>query len=125
VRAEASLPPSMPRDLAGSFAAAGGGRRYAVLEIADHGPGILDRNKRLVFEKFHQTEKGSKQASAGVGLGLPICREIVLAHAGEIWVADNHPTGCVFTVVLPLHKPGEERLSNRRATISKRTTHDA
>ena len=125
VRAEASLPPSMPRDLAGSFAAAGGGRRYAVLEIADHGPGIPDRNKRLVFEKFHQTEKGSKQASAGVGLGLAICREIVHAHAGEIWVADNHPMGCVFTVVLPLHRPGDERVGNGRATFSGRKSHDA
>jgi len=125
VRVEASLPPSMPRDLALSPAPPGGGRRYAVLEIGDHGPGIPDRNKRLVFEKFHQAEQGSKQASAGVGLGLPICREIVHAHAGEIWVADNHPAGCVFTVVLALHPQGDERVENGRATISERTTHDA
>jgi two-component system sensor histidine kinase GlrK len=124
-RAEASLPTSVPRDLARTLAAPDSGRRYAALEIADHGPGIPDRNKRLVFEKFHQAEKGSKQASAGVGLGLAICREILHAHAGEIWVADNCPTGCVFTFVLPLQTPGDEPIEGERVTISERTTHDA
>ncbi len=124
VHVEAPLPPSAPRDLLLPLADPASGQRYAVLEIADHGPGIPDRNKRLVFEKFHQAEKGSKQASAGVGLGLAICREILHAHAGEIWVADNHPKGCVFTVVLPLQPPSDERIEGERVTIFQRTTHD-
>jgi two-component system sensor histidine kinase KdpD len=36
-----------------------------------------------------------------VGLGLAICREIVNAHDGIIWVADNEPRGSIFSVLLP------------------------
>ena len=37
----------------------------------------------------------------GVGLGLAICLEIVTAHGGVIWVANNTPKGSVFNVLLP------------------------
>lgn len=93
------------------FSPAGGTIRIAVadlpangtvlLSVADEGPGVPDREKDRVFERFHQTSSGRAIANRGVGLGLSICRHIVDAHGGMIWVADHEPRGAVFCVLLP------------------------
>jgi len=72
------------------------------ITVTDHGPGIPDSEKERIFERFYQTPSGRAVRHRGVGLGLTICREIVKAHSGVIWVADN-PTGngTVFNVLLP------------------------
>jgi signal transduction histidine kinase len=78
---------------------------YALVRVRDSGPGIPDREKVHVFEKFHQAAKGSRRAGAGVGLGLAISGEIVRAHGGVTWVADNHPSGTITSLVLPIRAP--------------------
>jgi two-component system sensor histidine kinase ResE len=78
---------------------------YALVRILDRGPGIPDREKSRVFEKFRQATKGSRRAGAGVGLGLAISREIVRAHKGVIWVADNQPSGTIASLLLPVRAP--------------------
>jgi len=78
---------------------------YALVRICDSGPGIPDREKDRVFEKFHQAAKGSRRAGAGVGLGLAISREIVRAHGGVTWIVDNHPSGTIASLVLPVRGP--------------------
>ena len=53
---------------------------------------------------------GSNIASVGrksLGLGLALCRTIVRAHGGEIWVEDNVPQGAVFRFTLPLEEVPE------------------
>src|SRR6185436_5713399 len=72
-----------------------------LLSVADEGPGVPDAEKARVFERFHQTSAGRTVKSRGVGLGLAICRHIVSAHGGVIWVADHEPRGAVFCVLLP------------------------
>ncbi|MDB4891475.1 MAG: putative two-component histidine kinase [Gemmatimonadetes bacterium] len=73
-----------------------------LLEVADEGPGIPDEEKERVFTRFYQAEAGrAARGRGGVGLGLTICREIVTAHGGAIWVADNEPRGSLFCVLLP------------------------
>ena len=72
-----------------------------LLSVADEGPGVPDAEKERVFERFHQTSAGRTVGSHGVGLGLSICRHIVAAHGGVIWVADHEPRGAVFCVLLP------------------------
>lgn len=93
------------------FSPAGGTIRVAVadlpangtvlLSVADEGPGVPDAEKDRVFERFHQTSSGRAVPNRGVGLGLSICRHIVDAHGGMIWVADHEPRGAVFCVLLP------------------------
>jgi signal transduction histidine kinase len=124
VRSGPSLPARMPRELARNLLPSGSAEGYATIEIEDRGPGVPDRDKRLVFERFRQTRMGASAGSAGVGLGLAICREIVRAHAGAVWVADNHPSGSTFTVILPLQPARHERASERGATIVKTDTTD-
>src|SRR4029453_2740040 len=67
--------------------------------IADRGTGVPDAHKTKVFLKFHQLNgRGRRTAGQGVGLGLAICKTIIDAHRGQIWVEDNPEGGSVFCV---------------------------
>ncbi|KAA0695564.1 GAF domain-containing protein [Neorhizobium sp. P12A] len=61
------------------------------VSIADSGPGIDRTLMGHVFDAFFTTKP------SGLGIGLSICRTILDAHGGQIAVAPNEPTGCVFT----------------------------
>ena len=74
---------------------------FALLSIADSGPGVPDSDKEKIFEKFHQVRNGERHPSQGVGLGLTITRSIVEAHRGAVWVEDNPEGGSRFIVLLP------------------------
>jgi signal transduction histidine kinase len=79
----------------------GAGRgREVLISISDSGPGVPDGHKENVFRKFHQVKQGKKVAGQGVGLGLAICKTIVEAHRGQIWVEDNANGGSVFCFTL-------------------------
>ena len=71
-----------------------------LVSVTDSGPGIPDAHKQRIFTKFHQVKNGNKLAGQGVGLGLAICKTIVEAHRGQIWVDDNPNGGSTFSVVL-------------------------
>jgi two-component system sensor histidine kinase KdpD len=68
-------------------------------EVADHGPGLPKGQEALVFEKFHRAAPDSKR---GAGLGLAICRGIILAHGGRIWAHNLPEGGVAFLFTLPL-----------------------
>ncbi len=71
-----------------------------LVSVSDAGPGVPDDHKEKIFQKFHQLKQGKKMAGQGVGLGLAICKTIVEAHRGQIWVEDNPSGGSVFSFVL-------------------------
>jgi two-component system sensor histidine kinase GlrK len=71
-----------------------------LISVSDSGPGVPDAHKEKIFHKFHQVKHGRKMAGQGVGLGLAICKTIVEAHHGQIWVQDNPKGGSVFSFVL-------------------------
>lgn len=73
----------------------------AYVTVADRGPGVVDEHKERIFERFYQTAVGRGVSGRGVGLGLTICREIVAAHGGSIWVSDCPGGGSVFHLLLP------------------------
>ena len=71
------------------------------LQVCDNGPGIVDIEKRKIFEKFYRIGNEETRTTKGTGLGLYICRFIALKHKGRIVVQDNYPQGCIFEVVIP------------------------
>ena len=72
------------------------------IRIADNGPGILPEQLPYVFERFYQ----AGGLRTGVGLGLAIAKEIVLAHGGKIEVSSIPGEGAEFTIRLPAAIPG-------------------
>ncbi len=76
---------------------------YLHVSVRDHGPGVVPGHEERVFEKF--TRGSTESATPGVGLGLAICRAIVAAHRGRIWVEPTSVQGATFTFSLPLGTP--------------------
>ena len=73
------------------------------ISVRDQGPGIPPGREEAIFEKF--TRGDAESATPGVGLGLAICRAIVEAHRGRIWVENGVPIGSIFTFTLPKGMP--------------------
>lgn len=73
------------------------------VSVDDRGPGVPEPDRARIFEKFQRLERGE---GGGVGLGLTICRGIVVAHGGRIWVEPRGGGGSRFRFTLPLR--GEE-----------------
>ncbi|MGA9561637.1 MAG: sensor histidine kinase [Pseudolabrys sp.] len=66
-----------------------------LITVEDSGPGIAPENLDKVFDTFFTTKP------TGMGMGLSICRSIIEAHGGRLWVSGVAPHGCIFHVVLP------------------------
>ncbi len=71
---------------------------YVHVSVNDNGPGIPFEVQSKIFDKFVQIK--SDKALGGSGLGLTICREIVRAHGGTIWVDSAPGQGSMFTFTL-------------------------
>lgn len=71
-----------------------------LVEVSDDGPGIPDEAKLKLFNMFYTAEKARGDGRRGLGLGLALCKSIVEAHGGKIYVRDNIPHGTVFSFTL-------------------------
>jgi heavy metal sensor kinase len=69
--------------------------------VSDDGPGVPPEERERIFERFARRDR-ARARGTGAGLGLAICKEIVRAHGGRIWVDGRTPRGSAFTVALPL-----------------------
>jgi C4-dicarboxylate-specific signal transduction histidine kinase len=65
-----------------------------MVSVTDSGPGVDPSRRDEIFDAFFTTK------TAGLGMGLSICRSIVEAHGGTLWVRANEPTGSVFSFTL-------------------------
>jgi NtrC-family two-component system sensor histidine kinase KinB len=73
---------------------------YVHVSVIDNGPGIPFEVQSKIFDKFVQIK--TDKALGGSGLGLTICKEIVRAHGGTIWVDSTPGGGSTFTFTLPI-----------------------
>ncbi|MBQ9005858.1 MAG: DUF4118 domain-containing protein [Atopobiaceae bacterium] len=77
--------------------------------VSDDGPGVGEGNHEAVFDAFYTAKESLTDGRRGIGLGLALCKTIVEAHGGRIWVEDVEPHGAAFTFTLPLEEvPGDE-----------------
>jgi signal transduction histidine kinase len=70
------------------------------VEVIDNGLGIAPEKQKLVFEKFRQVE-GETDRQLGIGLGLPISRQIVEHFGGRMWLRSKVGEGACFGFFLP------------------------
>jgi signal transduction histidine kinase len=76
--------------------------RLVAIEIEDDGPGISPAELERVFEPFHRGEPSRNRETGGVGLGLPIARNILRAHGGDVTLANRPQGGLRARVTLPI-----------------------
>ncbi len=67
-----------------------------LVSVTDSGPGLSAESLARLFEPFYTTKSG------GLGVGLSICRSIIVAHGGRLWAAANEPRGAVFRFTVPI-----------------------
>jgi signal transduction histidine kinase len=69
----------------------------AVVHVVDQGPGIDAKHHPHIFDRFYQADPNQQ----GVGLGLYICKGLVEAMGGEIWLVSQVGQGSTFSLSLP------------------------
>jgi two-component system sensor histidine kinase KdpD len=71
-----------------------------VVSVEDFGPGLPDEAIERLFDKFHRAS--TEGSTAGMGLGLSICRAIVSLHGGRVWAERISGGGLAFRFSLPI-----------------------
>jgi PAS domain S-box-containing protein len=72
-----------------------------LVAVRDSGPGLTAGTLERLFDAFYTTKPG------GLGMGLSICRSIIEAHGGRLWVTANQPSGAVFCFTVPARAGSE------------------
>jgi two-component system sensor histidine kinase KdpD len=88
-------PPLTPLEISACAGADG-----VEVTVADRGSGVPPGQEERIFEKFHRANR----SPGGMGLGLTICRGILMAHGGRIWCENRAGGGAAFCFVLPRSK---------------------
>ena len=73
---------------------------YLRVTFADKGEGISQDYLPFLFERFYRVP--GERTVTGTGLGLYICKQIVMAHHGNIWVESVLDVGTTFIIELPV-----------------------
>jgi signal transduction histidine kinase len=66
-----------------------------LVAVKDSGPGLAPANLAQLFAPFYTTKAD--------GMGLSICRSIIEAHGGRLWVTANQPRGAIFNFTVPTY----------------------
>jgi two-component system sensor histidine kinase KdpD len=70
--------------------------------VTDHGSGISKDDLPRVFERTFHSARGQKSGVPGAGLGLTICKALIEAHEGRIWIESEEGVGTKCFITLPL-----------------------
>jgi two-component system OmpR family sensor kinase len=96
----------------------------ALIEVADHGPGLTDEQAARVFERFYRVDKARTRRAAGgshsgSGLGLAIVAALVAVHGGTVSVFVTPGGGATFQVRLPLTGGSQAAASGSQGGVAK------
>ncbi len=74
-----------------------------MIAVSDEGVGVPPDQQERMFELFHQVDGSTTRRFGGMGIGLALCKAIVEAHGGRIWLeSEGEGRGSTFTFTLPL-----------------------
>jgi signal transduction histidine kinase len=79
---------------------------FLLVEVSDSGCGIGPDMTERIFERLYQAAASASPARKGLGLGLYICKELVMRQGGQIWVHSPPGEGATFSVTLPVFSLG-------------------
>ena len=79
---------------------------HVVMTVHDDGAGIDPEEREHVFDPFFRGRRARESGTEGAGLGLYLCRQLVEAHGGRIWI-DDAPQGAAISFSLPRGRTGE------------------
>ncbi len=71
--------------------------KQVVFEVKDNGPGILQNDLPVLFDRYHQNCSMNHINRRGMGLGLSLCKTIIQAHGGDITIRNYEPHGTIVT----------------------------
>lgn len=71
------------------------------IAVRDDGPGIPEKHRERVFERFYRADPSRSRDAGGTGLGLSIVKHLVESMGGTVGVEPNEPRGCIFWFTLP------------------------
>lgn len=77
---------------------------HACIFVRDQGYGIPPEAQEKIFEKFYRLERDAESDTVGTGLGLPLVKEIIERHGGQVTLDSALDRGSIFTLRLPLQK---------------------
>ncbi len=90
-------------------------RQWVHFEVTDTGDGIPDDKLHFVFDQFRQLDGSTTRRAGGTGLGLALCKKLVLLMCGTIDVRSELGRGSTFTFRLPVEMSGVESATTRSA----------
>lgn len=76
---------------------------HLVISVEDFGQGISSKDLPHIFDKFYRSNQ-KKEMVQGRGLGLTLCKELINAHHGDMYVDSVEGKGSKFTFIIPLYK---------------------
>jgi PAS domain S-box-containing protein len=87
-----------------------------LFKVIDDGPGIPDKERQHIFERFYRADDSLARLTSGAGLGLAICQGLVRAHGGRIWVEPQEAGACIaFTIPVKNSAPSQDlKTANKR-----------
>jgi signal transduction histidine kinase len=80
---------------------------FIEVQVVDHGRGVPQAYKELIFEKYKQVKADDDTKKGGTGLGLPICKMIIEQLGGKIGVRSEDGKGSTFWFTLPAISDGD------------------
>ncbi len=90
-----------------------------IVAVTDQGIGISAKDQSKLFKPFHQIGQLKAGAPGGAGLGLLVCRRLVEAHGGRIWVESEVGQGSSFSFTLPIGKRPARKRSTKKPLRSQ------
>ncbi len=81
--------------------------QYCLISIKDEGVGVEKAKLEMIFDRFYQVEDTNTRKYQGLGLGLTITKNIIIAHDGAIWAdSEGKDRGTTFNILLPVNQAG-------------------